>query len=204
MANWNSAVVVLSILKLLCNLPVSCNGLYTGHFTSQDISRVFEINVHPDDLQLLQESQKVKADYSKPVPEMITDQGFECESHQYTTEDGYINTLHRILPRPNKVTSSSKKSRVVFLQHGLLGTSSDYVMGSTNNSLGFFLADLGYDVWLGNARGNTYSLGHVKLSVKDKEYWKFSFQQSAGNNRSREDHLHWPFDGDDNVLGGHE
>ena len=40
--------------------------------------------------------------------------------------------------------------------------------------LAFILADLGYDVWLGNTRGNIYSRAHVKYdSSRDKAYWKF-------------------------------
>ena len=35
------------------------------------------------------------------------------------------------------------------------------------------LADLGYDVWLGNARGHNYSIAHVSLSVKSFAYWDF-------------------------------
>ena len=38
----------------------------------------------------------------------------------------------------------------------------------------------GYDVWLSNNRGNSYSLGHTKYDYKrDKEYWKFSFEEMA-------------------------
>ena len=39
------------------------------------------------------------------------------------------------------------------------------------------LSDLGYDVWLGNARGNIYSRGHVNLTTSESDYWKFSFDQ---------------------------
>ncbi|XP_074601535.1 gastric triacylglycerol lipase-like isoform X2 [Brevipalpus obovatus] len=42
------------------------------------------------------------------------------------------------------------------------------------NNLGFVLANLGYDVWLGNSRGTTYSKKHTHYDVKDKRFWKFS------------------------------
>lgn len=45
------------------------------------------------------------------------------------------------------------------------------------NSKGYLLSDLGYDVWLGNARGNAYSRSHVNLTTDDKEYWNFSFDE---------------------------
>ena len=61
---------------------------------------------------------------------MISDYGYPVEVHEYTTEDGYINTLHRI-PR-------GTADRAVFLQHGLLGTSADFVMGAPHKSLGIY------------------------------------------------------------------
>ena len=100
---------------------------------------------------------------------MIKSQGYPCQIHKYVTKDGYINTLHRI--------PKSHPKGVIFLQHGLLGTSADYVMGSPNNSIGYYLSDLGYDVWLGNARGNLYSRSHKRLTTDDHAYWQFSWME---------------------------
>merc|ERR1719282_213150 len=52
-------------------------------------------------------------------------------------------------------------------------------MNQPDQSLGFILADQGYDVWMGNVRGNTYSTNHTSLSKKNKVFWEFSFDQFA-------------------------
>lgn len=39
----------------------------------------------------------------------------------------------------------------------------------------FRLADLGYDVWLGNTRGNIYSRSHIYLDPDDAEFWQYSW-----------------------------
>lgn len=41
---------------------------------------------------------------------------------------------------------------------------------------GYMLADRGYDVWMGNARGNSYSRQHVNLSTTDDRYWRFTYE----------------------------
>ena len=45
--------------------------------------------------------------------------------------------------------------------------------------IAFLLSNLGYDVWLGNIRGNTYSRAHVNYTVNDAEFWDFSWDDMA-------------------------
>lgn len=91
-----------------------------------------------------------------------------------TTNDGYILTIHRI-PHGKDNNSNSQESakKVFFLQHGLLCSSADWVVNPPNGSLGFMLADAGFDVWLGNSRGNTYSKKHKIYPTDSDEFWRF-------------------------------
>ncbi len=48
-----------------------------------------------------------------------------------------------------------------------------------SRSLAYKLADAGYDVWLSNVRGNTWSHGHSELDVCPNctRYWRFGFDE---------------------------
>ena len=106
---------------------------------------------------------------------MIAEKGYPVEVINTTTEDCYILELHRI---PNgRLPSASATKAPVLLLHGILGSSADFVMGSPELSLGFILADKGYDVWLGNIRGNTYSRNHCSLNPDETAFWEFSFDE---------------------------
>jgi len=39
------------------------------------------------------------------------------------------------------------------------------------------LYEQGYDVWMANVRGNTYSKRHVRYSAEDSDFWNFSFHE---------------------------
>jgi len=109
---------------------------------------------------------------------------YPVETHTATTTDGYILTLFRIPygKDSKKAPLNSNSSRPVFLlQHALMSSSADWVDNTPEQSLGFLLADAGYDVWLGNVRGNRYCKKHTSIDVTSKEFWDFSFEEHASH-----------------------
>jgi len=102
--------------------------------------------------------------------------GYPCEVHEAETKDGYLLTLHRIPHGRNGIVGNGPRP-VFFLQHTFLSSSADFVMNNGNQSLGLYLADQGFDVWLGNIRGNTYSKKHKTLKPSDKKFWDFSIDE---------------------------
>ncbi|KRT82468.1 hydrolase, partial [Oryctes borbonicus] len=83
---------------------------------------------------------------------------------------------HRIPSGKNNSDQTDKP--VVFLMHGLLCSSADWVNIGPEKSLAYILADAGYDVWMGNARGNTWSRKHITYNPnRHSKFWKFSWHE---------------------------
>ncbi|EPZ32360.1 hypothetical protein O9G_002200 [Rozella allomycis CSF55] len=116
-------------------------------------------------------------EYNDPdTPTMIKQsRGFECEEHLVVTEDGYILVLHRIVPAVKK-----KAGKPVLFMHGFMMNSEVWVCHpGENQSLTFELASRGYDVWLGNSRGNKYSCKHVKMKPCNEDFWDYALDELA-------------------------
>ncbi|KAG2387909.1 hypothetical protein C9374_000759 [Naegleria lovaniensis] len=113
------------------------------------------------------------------VTQLIQYWGYPVEQHYATTPDGYILSLQRIPRGRFSNAAATTPRKVVFLQHGFLDCSSTWVNNLPYQSLGFILADAGYDVWLGNVRGNEYSNRNIYFSQDSKQFWQFTWDEMA-------------------------
>lgn len=94
--------------------------------------------------------------------------GYTVNEFEVTTQDAYILKLFHI---------PGDKTKPVLLMHGIIDSADSFILRG-NSSLAATLARAGYDVWVGNTRGNRYARRHVYLDPdKDVEFWDFSFHE---------------------------
>ena len=97
--------------------------------------------------------------------ELIRNKGYPCEEHDILTKDGYILRAHRI-PHGVKAFTEPGVRPSIILMHGLFDASSDWVLNFPEQSLGFILADRGFDVWLGKHEYlGTFLLSKLKHQI---------------------------------------
>ncbi|XP_059058794.1 lipase 3-like [Achroia grisella] len=113
------------------------------------------------------QSKRDNEDIHLNITQLLTKYKYPVEQHQVLTSDGYLLTMFRI---PND-------GPAVFVMHGLFSNSDDFITIGPDSGLAYLLADAGYDVWLGNARGNKHSRSHISLSPSCAEFWDFSWDE---------------------------
>lgn len=67
---------------------------------------------------------------------MLNKYGYSTEVHYPITEDGYILEMHRVVGVLVNGEYRSSSKGVVLLQHGLTGSSADWVIMGPGKSLG--------------------------------------------------------------------
>ncbi|XP_056635225.1 lipase 3-like [Diorhabda sublineata] len=122
-------------------------------------------------------SKNISGDVFKfDLTKFVNGLGYQMETHNIDTEDGYKLECHRV--SITKYANTDKP--VVLLWHGFLGSSADFFHIGTGKSLPLRLADEGYDVWVGNNRGNSWGRQHKTLNPDtDEEFWDFSLDELA-------------------------
>eukprot|EP00930_Biecheleria_cincta_P099556 TRINITY_DN91184_c0_g1_i1.p1 TRINITY_DN91184_c0_g1~~TRINITY_DN91184_c0_g1_i1.p1 ORF type:complete len:418 (+),score=48.33 TRINITY_DN91184_c0_g1_i1:40-1254(+) len=108
---------------------------------------------------------------NETIAEYLAKYGIEAEEHFVDTDDGYILGAFR-MPHPG--------APVVLFQHGILSSAWCWIDNDPLIAPAFQVYNMGYDVWLTNSRGNTYSLAHKTLHPRfSKTFWNFSFADMA-------------------------
>ena len=108
-------------------------------------------------------------DHYRSFKEIAEANGFPYEEHVVLTQDGYLLTQFRI----------PSDGPPVFFQHGFMDSADCWVMNYAEVAPAFVAARKGYDVWLGNSRGNRYSEKHVSLDPfwDRKKFWDFDWTE---------------------------
>ena len=120
----------------------------------------------------------IPPDATWPIQKVVEDElGLNFEYHNVTTEDGYILEMHRVFSA--NFTAEIDRP-VVFCQHGVLSSSEGWIARKEEGAA-YIFANAGYDVWLGNNRGNHFSRKHATLDPKkDKaKFFDYSFYEMA-------------------------
>lgn len=132
--------------------------------------------------------------------------GYEYEEHFARTRDQYLLCIHRIHQtiesKPTQYHASIQQKGatiinqlnefkqnqhstyngkpVVLLYHGLTLTSEVWISNILEQrNLALYLVERGYDVWMGNARGNKYSQSHLTKNPRNADFWEFSINEFA-------------------------
>lgn len=109
-----------------------------------------------------------------------------------TVADGMGGGIRTLPPPPQHVPTlfshlPNTGRPPVLLLHGLMQSSDAFLApgliprhtDGARVTLPYMLANAGYDVWLGNARGNRYSCAHLYHSPESSRFWDFSIDHMA-------------------------
>ncbi|XP_004496935.1 triacylglycerol lipase 1 [Cicer arietinum] len=110
--------------------------------------------------------------------ELILPAGYPCSEYVIQTKDGFLLGLQRVSSSA-RIEYAGERGSPVLLLHGLFMAGDAWFLNQPEQSLGFILADRGFDVWVGNVRGTRWSHGHISYSEKNKHFWDWSWQELA-------------------------
>ncbi|EFA81642.1 hypothetical protein PPL_05635 [Heterostelium album PN500] len=118
-------------------------------------------------------------DLKRNISQLIVARGYPEEDHHVVTPDGFIRIpAGRYKANPNPYGANGKAA--IVLQHGVEDIGTSWVIQeNVYQSFGFILADAGFDVWISNVRGTTYSNSSINTNPSEKAFWAWSFDQMA-------------------------
>ncbi|XP_033217194.1 lipase 3-like [Belonocnema kinseyi] len=120
----------------------------------------------------------VPEDPFRKIEEIITSNGYPFERHLVQTEDGYTIEIHRIPGgKGEKAYQAPANKPPVYVLNAFYQSSATWVSTGPRISLAYLLADNGFDVWLGNCRGNIFARNHTTYVDLSYGFWNFSWHE---------------------------
>ncbi|KAI3646079.1 hypothetical protein MP228_009007 [Amoeboaphelidium protococcarum] len=168
-------LVVNSIIELILSvIPVQLGSNLLSKWYQRLYKHLFGEVKDKDFDSFKTSKQQHPIALAQSVPELCNYFGYRCDEFTTRTSDGFYLVAHRIFKGDRRSISGSP----VLLQHGFMMNSEVWVCHPEHN-LALALVEAGYDVWLGNVRGNKYSCKHFRLNTTDIKYWDFSLDEHA-------------------------
>jgi len=117
-------------------------------------------------------------DSQKSIAEYVISYNCSFDSHNVITQDGYILSVWHISKRPYA------NRPPVLLMHGLMDNGFSWLFKVWERNIVAVLLEGGFDVWIGNNRGNIHSLQHVNSSEYNwreisGKFWDFCLDEFA-------------------------
>lgn len=170
-------VIVLPLLIVFAyvtSISGDCSAIMHYNVTDLDLENIKIAVTKVNDFTILGNKERSavpsdKEEFQVTTDELVRKYGFEIMEHTVTLLDGLTMPLYRI--------NNRRPGPVIFLMHGLFGSHEDWILAG-QNGLANFLADEGFDVWMGDARGNKYFRQH-QFNAQCKEFWRFSWDEMA-------------------------
>ncbi|KIY61826.1 alpha/beta-hydrolase [Cylindrobasidium torrendii FP15055 ss-10] len=165
-------------LIILCLLPKTVINWFYKRSRS-----IFNYNVRQPTAKSPERKASDRVLHAMDFQELCEIHGYTPEEHVVLTKDGYLLGLHRLpskagMQKNSPGTSTGKP--VIYMHHGLLMNSEVWVcITDAERCLPFRLVEAGYDVWLGNNRGNKYSKKSIHHNPNSTKFWDFSIDDFA-------------------------
>lgn len=141
------------MIKSLITLPIRA--------TLSSFSYIIE-NMNKDKYRIVkQELLEEKMTFE----DIVLSKNYPLEIHYVETKDGYKLKLYRICGGKNEINYKRKEKQAILIMHGILDSSDGWICNSEDKCIPYILANRGYDVWIGNFRGNKHSKFHNSLHI---------------------------------------
>jgi pimeloyl-ACP methyl ester carboxylesterase len=113
-------------------------------------------------------------DNHKSIEQITFQNGYSLESYSVVTTDGYVSQIYRIPGKLQEVGKPVQKPAVLMM-HGLMCDMNFWLANDAKMAPPFILVDQGYDVWLGNNRGNRFAQAHLTLNKDEQAFWETNY-----------------------------